>query len=465
VGLPAVGDTLLGKYKLLRVIGEGGMGIVFEAHHERIDRRVAIKMLRPEMSDNTEVIARFSRKARAAAKLGNHHTAHIIDVEDVDSLPIMVMEFLEGSDLADELAKRGPLPVAEAVGYLLSACVAMAEAHGHGIVHRDLKPSNLFIAVESGERVIKVLDFGISKMIEAGKVNVTSTAGTMGTPLYMSPEQVRSAKNVDARTDIWSLGIILYELLAGRPPFLGDAGPAVIAAIAADDPQPLRELRPDVPEKLAAIVHKAIAKSPKDRFESVRAFAAELGQFGPPSSSGRYAIPSDPSISQVGRARQSNPELEMADTILPSQANTAPTAQESGNPIQTAGTWSTRADETRARATKTRLIALIGGGVVLSGVVVFALTQSGPKHEAPVAASASAASVPATPAPVVSSSASAVAPVASVVESASATAAAPTPKASVARPATRPTTSATATPTASAAPVRTSTPQVNPNRL
>ena len=245
--LPAIGDLVLGKYRVIRQVGEGGMGVVFEALHERLDQRVALKLLRPEASASPEVVARFAREARAAGKLGSRHTARILDIEEHDGLPIMVMEFLHGCDLAVELERGGPLAIEQAVGYVLATCVAMAEAHSLGIVHRDLKPSNLFLSEESGERIVKVLDFGISKMVETHDLHLTSTSGAMGTPLYMSPEQVRSAKKVDTRTDIWALGVILYELLTDSLPFYGENGTAVVAAIVADDPPPIREKRPDVP--------------------------------------------------------------------------------------------------------------------------------------------------------------------------------------------------------------------------
>jgi eukaryotic-like serine/threonine-protein kinase len=261
---------------LVRVLGQGGMGVVFEGKHAKLGQRVAIKMLLPDVLNVPSVVERFEREARAAANLRGRHVARVLDVDMSPSgLPFMVMEFLEGNDLADELAHRGPLPVEEAVAWVIQACEGMAEAHAMGIVHRDLKPANLFLAHEGKTRVLKVLDFGISKVNDSS-VDLTSTYAAMGTPLYMSPEQVRSSKSVDERTDVWALSVILYELLTGRPPFFGESATAVIAAIASDDPVPLRELRPDVPRDTEAAVRVGMTKDVRGRFASVGELAAAL---------------------------------------------------------------------------------------------------------------------------------------------------------------------------------------------
>jgi serine/threonine protein kinase len=237
--LPRPGDTIAGKYAIVKVIGEGGMGIVYEATHLRLRRRVALKMLLPHMmATSSDTVVRFEREARAAAQLRDRHVTKVLDVDTTaDGLPYLVMEYLEGHDLEAELAARGPLPIGEAVGYVLQACTAMTEAHGAGIVHRDLKPSNLFLCPEREGWTVKVLDFGISKMADDGDARLTGTQASVGTPLYMSPEQVRSSRSVDLRTDIWALGVILYELLAGRTPFEGSTT-AAAASIVADATPP-----------------------------------------------------------------------------------------------------------------------------------------------------------------------------------------------------------------------------------
>ena len=262
------------------------MGVVFEAEHLRIRQRVAIKMLLPDVLAIPDVVSRFEREARAAGQLQSTNAARVIDVEITDrGVPYMVMEYLEGHDLSAELTVRGQLSLADAVEYVLQTCNAMRSAHKLGIVHRDLKPSNLFLTTSAeGRPLIKVLDFGISKVENDAESRVTGTQATVGTPLYMSPEQIRSAKHVDARTDIWALGVILFELLTGKTPFEGSTTAAAVA-ICVDEPPSLRAARPDVPPELEQIVLRALAKDRDARFPSVEAFAQALMPFAQPGSS------------------------------------------------------------------------------------------------------------------------------------------------------------------------------------
>jgi serine/threonine-protein kinase len=282
-GVPLPGTILADKYLVVRILGQGGMGVVLEAHHMRLEQSVALKILLPEMRALPHVVERFEREARAAARLVGSNVARVFDVERLpDGSTMMVMEMLRGRELGHELADRGKMPYQEAVGYILQACSAMAEAHALGIVHRDLKPQNLFLADQpNGPRIIKVLDFGISKKLGEVNAQLTTTATAFGSPIYMSPEQVRSAKDVDARTDIWSLGVVLYELLAGDPPFSADSATAILASIVADAPRPITEHRPDIPPELAACVMKAIEKSVAARFSDINSFAAAIAPFGP----------------------------------------------------------------------------------------------------------------------------------------------------------------------------------------
>jgi serine/threonine-protein kinase len=257
------------------------MGIVYEAEHLRLRQSVAIKFLRTDVVVMPDAVERFEREARASCRMRGPHVVHVLDVDsDPQGRPYMVMEMLRGRDLEALLHARGALPVDEAVDLILQACAAVAEAHSLGIVHRDLKPSNLFVAEEAGTRVLKVLDFGISK-VTRDEPTTTSIAVTVGTPLYMSPEQVRSSRDVDTATDIWSLGIILYELVAGTPPFRGTTT-AAIAAIVADATPSLRDVHPELPEELERAVMTALAKSPQDRFPCVEALAAALMPFASP---------------------------------------------------------------------------------------------------------------------------------------------------------------------------------------
>ncbi len=274
-----MGTVFVGKYRLDRIIGEGGMGVVFEAVHLRLRQRVAIKMLQPHVLGDPEFVARFEREARAVATLESPNVAKVLDVDtSPEGLPFMVIEFLEGDDLADELERRGKLPTEEAVALVMEACVPIAQAHALGIVHRDLKPSNLFLATKGRERVLNLLDFGISKVTSDAESKLTSTA--LGTPDYMSPEQIRQSSDVDARADIWSLGIILYELLTGVTPFTGHPS-AVIAAITADPIPPPRSLREDIPGGLEKVILRALEKDPRNRFPDIRSLSIALAPFAP----------------------------------------------------------------------------------------------------------------------------------------------------------------------------------------
>jgi serine/threonine-protein kinase len=271
---PLAEGVLLGKYRLLRRMGEGGMAVVFEAEHTRLLHRVAIKVLRDEHAQNRVLVERFEREGRAVGKLKSRHTVRVLDVDSTPSgAPYLVMEFLDGIDLAAELARRGPLPIGDAVGYVRQACWALSEAHALGIIHRDIKPSNLFLTNEGSARILKVLDFGIARELPGVDVRLTQTETVMGTPLYMAPEQFRGARDVDARADVWALGATLFELLAGRPPFVGTA--ATIGVSILTEPTPsVGQARTDVPPALAAIVSRALEKDRASRFAS----AAELGE-------------------------------------------------------------------------------------------------------------------------------------------------------------------------------------------
>ena len=281
------GDLLAGKYRVERVIGQGGMGVVVVAHHEQLDEKVAIKFLLPEALKNAEAVGRFAREARAAVKIKSEHVARVIDVGQLENgSPYMVMEYLEGSDLSAMLAERGPMPVEQAVGFILQACEALAEAHVLGIVHRDLKPANLFLANRpSGPPIVKVLDFGISKSaFSTSQAQLTRTSAVMGSPLYMSPEQMQSSKTVDVRSDIWALGVVLYELLTGSAPFQADTFPELIVAIFQGEFPPLRTVRPDIPAAFESTLNRCLVKDPAGRFANVGELAAALAPFGPPRS-------------------------------------------------------------------------------------------------------------------------------------------------------------------------------------
>ncbi len=213
----SAGTVLLQKYEISRVIGQGGMGMVALARHLQLQQPVAIKLLLPEVLDKDLVVQRFLREAQASVRLRSEHVCRVLDVGQLDNgAPYMVMEYLDGTDLDGLLRQKGPLAYGEAVDFVLQACEALAEAHSLGIVHRDLKPANFFLTQRAdGSPLVKVLDFGISKTLSPIEESLTTTQAVLGTPAYMSPEQLRSSKHVDARSDIWSLGVVLYELCTG----------------------------------------------------------------------------------------------------------------------------------------------------------------------------------------------------------------------------------------------------------
>jgi serine/threonine-protein kinase len=268
--LPAIGELVAGKYRVERVLGVGGMGAVLSARHEQLGQVVALKVLHPAACESEESVLRFMREAQSAAALESDHVVRIFDVGTLEQgVPFMVMERLLGEDLANVLEQSGPLSVEGAVECVYQATLGVADAHAAGFVHRDLKPSNLFLTRRrDGSAWVKVLDFGISKAIaDSGEeIHLTRTRTIVGSPLYMSPEQVRNAKQVDLRSDLWSLGVILHELLSGRPPFDGDTLPGVCARIAADPPTPLE--RADVPEALRHVIARCLEKNPAARFGS-----------------------------------------------------------------------------------------------------------------------------------------------------------------------------------------------------
>lgn len=311
------GQLFAGKYRVERVLGRGGMGVVIAARHLMLDELVAIKFLLPEALQNPEAVARFEREARAAVKIRSEHVARVTDVARLENgTPYMVMELLRGRDLAAVLREQGPLSLTDAADYLLQAGEAIAEAHSLGIVHRDLKPPNLFLTQRAdGSSCVKVLDFGISKLT-AGSASpdqvMTSTQAVMGSPLYMSPEQLMSARNVDLRTDIWALGVICFELLTAKLPFEGETLPRLCMSINLAAPKSVRSYRPDLPSEVDEMLLGCLAKDPAQRFPNVAAFAAELVKFAP-----RHAQLSAERIERLARAAafpSSAPEAQPTST-------------------------------------------------------------------------------------------------------------------------------------------------------
>ena len=307
------GEVLAAKYRVEQVIGVGGMGVVVSAMHLELDKRVALKFLLPQAQESDELIGRFMREARASVKLKGEHVAHTLDVGRMDDgRAYIVMEYLEGRDLGQEIkASAGqPFPVAEGVSWILQACEGLAEAHALGIVHRDLKPANLFLqrgdprgeARGNGEArggdprgdpsFVKVLDFGIAKSINPSSsdyLSLTKTEMLLGSPLYMAPEQMRSSKYVDERSDIWSLGAVAYEVLTGHVPFEADTLLDLCFRVAQEECLPLTAHRPDVPAALSDAIMRCLEKEPDRRWRNVGELAAALEPFGPESMKGTAA--------------------------------------------------------------------------------------------------------------------------------------------------------------------------------
>jgi eukaryotic-like serine/threonine-protein kinase len=282
---PAPGEVLAGKYRIESVIGSGGMGVVLAAQHELLRQRVAIKMLLPEAATQPGAAERFLREARSAASITSEYVVRVLDVGTLeDGAPFLVMEYLAGKTLSKLLRERKRIPLVEAADLLLQAAEALAEAHASGIVHRDLKPANLFLASRpGGDARLKVLDFGLSKVLvdESGNdASITSTDFVAGSPAYMSPEQVRSLKNVDERTDVWALGVILFELLAGERPFDARTMAAAVASVVADAPKSLADRVPMVPPEVEELVYACLEKDPANRLPDVGVFARRLAPFG-----------------------------------------------------------------------------------------------------------------------------------------------------------------------------------------
>src|SRR3569623_467308 len=318
VAVIAPGDILGGRYQVERVLGRGGMGYVVAARHLHLDQRVAIKLLLAEHLEEPLIVERFLREARASVRLRSEHVGRVFDAGRFDDgVPYLVMEYLEGHDLAVELRTAKQLPVAVAIDFILQACEALAEAHQLGIIHRDLKPANLFIARDAdGTTKIKVLDFGISKVADDPSSDLTRTRGVMGSPPYMSPEQLRASRDVDPRSDVWSLGVVLYQLVAGRLPFVGASITALALRISTDPPAPLGLAEPP---GLAATVMRCFAKEPGERYGSASELALALAPFADARSAARLGrlrrlLPATPRSAPVAVAAE--PAEDLSPTTL-----------------------------------------------------------------------------------------------------------------------------------------------------
>lgn len=277
----AIGELLAGKYELERVIGVGGMGVVVLAWHAERQERVALKLLRESFAGHAEARERFRREARAAARISSDHVVRVFDVATLENgVPYMVMEYLEGQNLRDLLHKVGPLEEYEAASIVIQVCKALAEAHANQIVHRDLKPENIYLAHRPHRPpLVKVLDFGLSKSLAANTVpylKLTPASMLRGSPAYMSPEQLDSKREFDARSDIWGAGVLLFELLTRHLPFEGETLPQLICAVLSGERLPLAQYRPGISPAMEAVLGRCLTPQPEDRFRTVQRLAQAL---------------------------------------------------------------------------------------------------------------------------------------------------------------------------------------------
>lgn len=398
------GMKIGGRYIVDKVLGSGGMGVVATARYPELQQRVAIKFLRPEHASNAVLNARFMREARLAARVKSQHFVRVFDIGKLSTgVPYLVMELLTGHDLADELVKSGSaLEVETALEWVMQALVGLAEVHALGVVHRDLKPSNLFIAEAAGKRTVKVLDFGISK--ESSKRDsgapLTSTDNLLGTPQYMSPEQVRASKDVDARSDIWAIGVILYELLTGRRPFVSDenATGELFAKVLYIDPIKPREHRSGLPVELEAVIMKCLARDRGERYEDAAELAEALRPFLAASS-----VQHVETVKQALVSRRSllPPDPEGEEDQLDEDAETAsatPGAKRPQEPV-TAMTSATGSTE-RAKPAKTNTpVFAIGAAAVAIGIAGYVASTRATPPPSPPPVSLASQGIPSAPPP------------------------------------------------------------------
>jgi eukaryotic-like serine/threonine-protein kinase len=406
--LTTPGALLMGKYRVEKVLGQGAMGIVVAATHLGFGTQVAMKFMLPGKSTSVDRRQRFLQEARIAARLTSAHAGRVLDVGTMDlegtETPYLVMEYLEGKDLDAVLEERGVLPFAEAVGYVLQVCEAVAEAHRAGIVHRDLKPANLFLTrFADGSPCVKVLDFGVSKLIEPG-ANLTQATAVLGSPLYMSPEQMEASKDVDARSDVWALGIVLYQLVANLTPFHGEAIQQVCTRVFFSEPTPLATFRAGAPPGFEAVLFRCFEKRREQRFQNVAELAAALVPFAP----ARAVVHAERAAGILGL----NVKPAHETFLLPQIAPVAPEATAAVSRWAPALTDTAPAGAAPPQASSRRrpLVALgIGGAVLVVAIsgVALSLATAKPTPVLPSPAP-SATSATAEPAPVTSAAPSAI---------------------------------------------------------
>ncbi|HEY1958787.1 MAG TPA: serine/threonine-protein kinase [Polyangiaceae bacterium] len=397
-----IGARVADKYKIESLVGEGGMGFVFAATHEQLGHRVAIKVLPSSFLSDKDVTERFLREGRALARLQGEHIARVSDVGTLPTgEPYLVMEFLEGRDLAKELADRGPLPLVETVEFLAQACEALAEAHARGIVHRDLKPANLFLTHKiDGDPCVKVLDFGIARLAPADGAaaendNITVTSTIVGTPKYMSPEQIQDSRSVDQRTDIWGLGTIFYELLTQNRPFAAPSLALVCVKVLQEEVPAPSTIRRDLPPEVDAVIARCLKKDPANRFATVGELVEALVPIGGPNV---RASATRVTRILVARAGKSSPDSSNSVPGISSVGLTrTPSAQRLENKDGATLAAATLLETTGKKKKTSRWLALLAVVPVVAVVLFFALRSNKPEH--PVTAAAPPPPTPSAVAP------------------------------------------------------------------
>ncbi len=385
------GTIIAGRYRVVRTLGRGGMGTVLEVVHADLGERYALKMLTGPSATDAESLSRFANEGRVAARLRSDHLVRVTDMGQLPSgEPFLVMDYLEGMDL-EAIVARGPAPIPVAVSLVLQACAGLAMLHAQGFVHRDVKPSNLFLTREHGGRqIVKVLDFGLAKVIDPGAKRLTSTHANFGTPAFMAPEQVMSAKNVDPRCDQHAIGLVLFELLTGRSAFDGETVGAITVAIATQPAPLVSSFRPDVPPALDAAVARALAKRPDQRFSSLSGLARALAPFGGPDAPGLVTA-----IERILGPAEA-PLLAASPAIsAPHDARTPRLADITASPT----TRRTPVERPRRALFVVGLSAVlgIGAGLALTLIVVTREQRSEPPAAQPVASSDARAATTAEP--------------------------------------------------------------------
>jgi serine/threonine protein kinase len=381
--MPLPGDVIADKYRVEAVLGRGGMSVVYRATHLELDQQVAIKVLSAEALLLPEYVVRLKREARAVSRIRSEHVVRVHDIGELPNggVPYLVMECLSGLDLAAVLARRGPFPVELAVECILQSCEALAEAHALGIIHRDLKPANLFLSeAVDGSPCVKVLDFGISRMSRRHGLSALTDPGTvLGTPSYMAPEQMEAADTVDARSDIWALGTILYELLVGRPPYTGESLPQIFMKIMRSKTPKASAMRAVVPAGIDAIIARCLEIDAPERFQTVAELAWALSTVGAPDARDSAARISRVFDKQCSEHPEETPSGTLRSTVPPPVVHAID-----------------RRGRHRSRRDARQMSAVIAGALLFGAASVFgvlaaraaveAKSAPPPAHEQPVAA-------------------------------------------------------------------------------